>query len=112
MALNGVPLRRVNQAYVIATSTTVDVSDLKFPENGINDGWFSKVKARKAPKSADDLLGEKKDEKKAVPETRKASQKLVDNSILPAIKKIPLLEAYLKSTFTLRRGQYPHTMKF
>lgn len=28
-AINGVPLRRVNQAYVIATSTTVDLGDLK-----------------------------------------------------------------------------------
>ena len=28
-AINGVPLRRVNQAYVIATSTSVDLGDIK-----------------------------------------------------------------------------------
>ncbi|KAG8069913.1 hypothetical protein GUJ93_ZPchr0006g45508 [Zizania palustris] len=30
--INGVPIRRVNQAYVIATSTKVDVSGVNVPE--------------------------------------------------------------------------------
>mmetsp|Transcript_36317 Transcript_36317/g.46238 ORF Transcript_36317/g.46238 Transcript_36317/m.46238 type:complete len:185 (+) Transcript_36317:69-623(+) len=38
--VNGVPLRRVNQAYVIATSTKVDVSGVDV--SNINDAFFAK----------------------------------------------------------------------
>lgn len=41
--MNGVPLRRVNQAYVIATSVKVDVSGVKVPDN-IDDKYFTKAK--------------------------------------------------------------------
>ena len=47
--LNGVPLRRVNQAYVIATSSSVDLSGVKVADT-FNDAFF----AKKAPaKGAD-----------------------------------------------------------
>lgn len=35
------PLRRVNQAYVIATSTKVDLTGVAVPEN-VNDKYFAK----------------------------------------------------------------------
>merc|ERR1712141_500209 len=44
MKCNGCPLRRVNQIYLLATSTKVDVSGVKIPAN-INDEYF-----RRAPK--------------------------------------------------------------
>merc|ERR1711953_26452 len=37
--INGVPMRRVNQKYVIVTSTKLDVSSVKIPEN-VNDDYF------------------------------------------------------------------------
>ncbi|KAF8760180.1 Glycoside hydrolase family 92 protein [Rhizoctonia solani] len=39
--VNGVPLRRVNQAYVIATSTKIDLSSVSIDEK-INDKYFSR----------------------------------------------------------------------
>merc|ERR1711971_1431878 len=39
--INGVPLRRVNQAYVIGTSTKIDISGVDV--SNINDEYFSRV---------------------------------------------------------------------
>ena len=44
--VNGVPLRRVNQTYVIATSTKVSLEGVKLPE--INDEYFAKEAAAAA----------------------------------------------------------------
>lgn len=42
--VNGVPLRRVNQAYVIATSTKMDLSDVTLPD--IDDSYFVRDKPK------------------------------------------------------------------
>ncbi|GMF65032.1 unnamed protein product [Phytophthora lilii] len=49
--VNGVPLRRVNQAYVIATSTRMDLSDVQLPE--IDDAYFTKDKPAKKTSKED-----------------------------------------------------------
>merc|ERR1712223_684096 len=41
--LNGCPLRRVNQRYLVATSTKLDVSKVSVPEN-INDKYFASAR--------------------------------------------------------------------
>jgi large subunit ribosomal protein L6e len=43
--INGVPLRRINRAYVIKTSTKLDVSAVKLEK--ITDSAFKKPKASK-----------------------------------------------------------------
>jgi hypothetical protein len=57
--LNGVPLRRVNQAYTIATSTKVDVSAVNV--SAFDDAFFTKSgKSVKAQKQADFLAAGQK----------------------------------------------------
>lgn len=57
--VNGVPLRRFNQAYVIPTSTKVDVSKLDLSK--VNDDFFAKQKKQKAKKT-DNMFFEKNNE--------------------------------------------------
>ncbi len=58
--LNGVSLRRVNQIYVIATSTKLDLSSAKF--DNLDDKFFKRV--RSAKKNAEkDIFDSKKEVK-------------------------------------------------
>lgn len=47
--MNGVPLKRVNQAYVIATSTKVDISSVDASK--FEDKYFMKEKKKKVKKT-------------------------------------------------------------
>jgi large subunit ribosomal protein L6e len=51
-------------------------------------------------------------QKKELAAGRADDQKSVDKSIIAAIKKEPLLASYLKSSFSLRKGDKPHEMIF
>jgi len=110
--VNGVPLRRVNQAYVIATSTKVDLGDLKVDDK-FNDTYFSKA-AKKGPRSAEEeFFSEgKPKEKEAFPESKSADQKEVDKAVLASIKKTENLAKYLKASWGLSKGEYPHQLNF
>ena len=43
--VNGVPLRRVNQAYVVATKTKVDISTLDVPAR-LDDNYFHRSRPK------------------------------------------------------------------
>lgn len=107
--LNGVPLRRVNQAYVIATSTKVDLSkvnvDAKF-----NDAYFTKPAAKKS--KAENITEGQQDSKKPVDKARVADQQSVDNQLKAVISGVENLKQYLSSHFSLHSGQFPHELKF
>merc|ERR1711959_349481 len=106
--VNGVPLRRVPQSYVIATKTKVDTSKVKVPDT-VNDAFFKKVKTAK---KKDDELFFEKDKESTIDDSRKAVQKQVDDKLVAEISKTPLLKAYLASKFSLKKGQKPHAMTF
>lgn len=115
--VNGVPLRRVNSRYVIATKTSV-------PLDGIDQGTLDRVggadyfkRDRKADKKGSEeaffkqLQGEKV-QKKEVSKTRAEDQKNVDDALLKTIRKERFLNEYLKAQFALRSGDRPHEMVF
>lgn len=109
--LNGVPLRRVNQIYVIATSTKLDLSGASLDQ--YDDKFFKRV--RPAKKNAEKDIFETKKEKTPLSEERRQAQKTVDTAVLSAIKAHTdsrLLRRYLKSRFQLWNGVLPHKLKF
>jgi len=112
--INGCPVRRMHQQYVIVTSTKLDLSGVKVPEN-INDAYF-KPSAEKAPKGKDggDVFSPEK-EKFKPNEQRKKDQIAVDKLVLDVVRKNPdkkMLMSYLGSFFQLRNRVYPHQLKF
>ncbi|OOO09184.1 Ribosomal protein L14E/L6E/L27E-like protein [Aspergillus oryzae] len=112
--INGVPLRRVNARYVIATSTRIDISgvDAQTVEKVSTPDYFTKEKkAEKKTEEAFFKQGEKP-EKKKVASARASDQKAIDQSILASVKKENFLGSYLASTFSLRNGDKPHEMKW
>ncbi|CAF3194876.1 unnamed protein product [Rotaria socialis] len=109
--LNGVKLSRVNQIYVIATSTKLDVSAGKF--DAYDDKFFKRV--RPAKKDAEKDIFDSKKEKPKLSEERTQAQRTVDTIVLTAIKANAdsrVLRRYLKSRFQLWNGVLPHKLKF
>merc|ERR1712160_43278 len=105
--VNGVPLRRVNQAYCIATSASVDVA--KADVKAIDDAFFARTKK---PKTKKDEFMEDAEEKPELKPERVAAQKAIDAALVPVIKKTPLMDGYLKTLFSLSKCDVPHKMQF
>jgi large subunit ribosomal protein L6e len=133
--INGVPIRRVNARYVIATSTKVDIKSIekKLLEKISDDKYFAREKSEATDKKkGEDAFfkqGEKPEvriesapagaradppilQKKKTSGTRAEDQKGLDKAILTEIRKTPFLESYLASSFSLRKGDKPHEMVF
>jgi large subunit ribosomal protein L6e len=111
---NGVPLRRVNHRYVIATSTVVDISgvDDEVVERVSKDEYWAREKTD--GKGEDDFFkdGQSTPQKKDTDPQRIEDQKKVDKALMANIKKTPDLESYLGASFSLRSNERPHEMVF
>jgi len=108
--VNGVPLRRVNQVYVIATSCKLDVASVDV--TGVTDAFFAKDKAAASKKEGDEFFAADDKKKSTLSEEKKAMQKKVDGKLLPIVEKVPNLKLYLAAKFTLTKNDKPHEMKF
>jgi len=122
--LNGVPLRRVNQAYVIATSTRLEGVD-KVDVSKIDDTFFAKTKSdkkdtkdvsKKIGKAGSFMSQHKSKKKKKIKTERVTEQKRVDALILPILKinkkKYPYIRHYLNAKFSLTNNLKPHLIRF
>jgi len=107
--INGVPLRRVNAAYVLATSTKVDVS--KVTVTNIDDKFFAKPE-KKHTKTKEGKFIEEKTEKAPISTERKQAQSTVDGALKTIIAATPNLQHYLNAKFSLTNGQKPHLLSF
>ncbi|GAA5822339.1 hypothetical protein JCM11251_006306 [Rhodosporidiobolus azoricus] len=108
--VNGVPTRRANPAYLIGTSTKVDISSVDVSK--FDDAYFTKEKKASRKGTEGEFFKDGENEKKAFPADKAADQKAVDKAVLAAVASTPNLAKYLAASFGLTRGQYPHLLKF
>ncbi|KAG9443149.1 hypothetical protein H6P81_019003 [Aristolochia fimbriata] len=108
--VNGVPIRRVNQSYVIATSTKVDISGVDVAK--FDDKYFAREVEKKKKKTEGEFFEGDKEESKGIPQLKKDDQKAVDAQLLKSIEAVPELKAYLAARFSLRSGMKPHELVF
>ena len=129
--INGVPLRRVNPRYVIATQTKIDISSVDTSK--VTKDAFKRPEAAKREKGEKEFMGEKAKAKAEagakktgktsstganagkVSSERLSLQKSVDTAVVAALKKDSQGKAkagYLRSVFTLVPGDKPHRMIF
>lgn len=109
--INGVPLRRINQRYVIATKTKISLANVKISET-LSDQYFNRIKAKT---SKDAGIFDKKAEKYKPSEQKVKDQVDVDTQLLAAIKSEEggkSLRGYLSSMFQLKNKEYPHKLVF
>ncbi len=106
--VNGVPLKRVNQAYVIPTQTKLTLKNVPGVDK-INDDLFLKRVNIDRSKGFFDTDAVKKTR---VTKERSDLQNQVDTEVLKTVKSVESLRDYLKNRFALKSGDKPHLMKF
>jgi len=99
----------VNQTYVVATSTKIDVSGVNVKK--FDDSYFAREKKKKAKKTEGELF-EKEEATEDLPQFKKDDQKALDAALIKAIEAVPDLKTYLGARFSLRDGDKPHEMVF
>lgn len=118
--LNGCPLKRMHQKFVIVTRTKIPFDGVKVPKH-LNDRYFkskkvTSSKGKKTKQGGNIFAKGKKTTSNKPNRVRGEDQRTVDKQVLTAIKEKmgdkKTILAYLGSFFFLRNHMYPHKLKF
>ena len=105
---NGVPLKRVNAAYVLPTNTKLNIN-AEIAKN-VNDKFFDRVDIERTKE--EDFFEDKEKKKGRISEDKKKLQTEVDTEVKKAVDAVPMMKEYLRNRFALKNGDKPHLMKF
>ena len=105
---NGVPLKRVNAAYVLPTNTKLKL-DGKVADS-VNDKLFLKTLIKR--EKEEDFFVDEKTKRERITNERKKAQNDVDTQVKKAVDEVPMMKEYLRNRFALKSGDKPHLMKF
>ena len=105
---NGVPLKRVNAAYVLPTNTKLKINE--DVAKNVNDKVFDRVKIER--KKEEDFFEDNEKKKGRITEDKKKLQNEVDTVVKKAVDEVPMMKEYLRNRFALKNGDKPHLMKF
>ena len=105
---NGVPLKKVNAAYVLPTNTKLKL-DGKVADS-VNDKLFLKTLIKR--EKEEDFFVDEKTKRERITEERKKAQNDVDTQVKKAVDEVPMMKEYLRNRFALKSGDKPHLMKF
>ena len=104
---NGVPLKRVNAAYVLPTNTKLKLGEVA---KNVDDKFFNRVKIER--KKEEDFFEDNEKKKGRITEDKKKLQTEVDTEVKKAVGEVPMMKEYLRNRFALKNGDKPHLMKF
>ena len=79
----------------------------------IDDTYFAKAATKGSSSAEDEFFSEgKPKEKEAFPQAKSTDQKEIDKAIIASLKKTENLAKYLKASWGLSKGQFPHELVF
>ena len=105
---NGVPLKRVNAAYVLPTNTKLNINE--DVSKNVTDKLFGRVAIER--KKEEDFFEDNEKKKGRITEDKKKLQNEVDTVVKKAVDEVPMMKEYLRNRFALKNGDKPHLMKF
>mmetsp|Transcript_24239 Transcript_24239/g.36444 ORF Transcript_24239/g.36444 Transcript_24239/m.36444 type:complete len:184 (+) Transcript_24239:81-632(+) len=107
--VNGIPLRRVNQRFCIATSLKLDLNGADY--SSVTDEYFKREDGKKKQKKKSESgFFAPETEHKGISQEKKDGQKKMDEPLVNSMDN--MTKIYLKTLFSLTERMYPHELKF